>query len=219
MNFEGKDWGGDLSKVHDILFFTGNKQATLVEAGGLTEPVIEVKTDQKGQYLVGFTNQSTFIELKADEFEDYVLSEGLESIVEQRKELGESDKPGRELYRRCAKTLVQLGEGADSEAFGHDFQLPLELIALNNPYKADTALQSFQLTFQDKPLANAQVLVWHKDGENVNRRVRRTDENGKIEFPLTASGKWMVSTVHMERIEDNPEADWQSYWGSYTFGY
>jgi len=76
MNFEGKNWGGDLSKVYDILFFTDNKQATLVEAGGLTEPVIELQTDQEGQYLLGFTNQSTFIELKADEFEDYVLSDG-----------------------------------------------------------------------------------------------------------------------------------------------
>jgi uncharacterized GH25 family protein len=219
MNFEGDTWGGNLSRVHDIVYFHGDKQAKLVDEGGLIEPVIQFKTDQTGQYLLGFTNQSTFIELKGAEFEDYVLSEGLDSVVEQREKLGESEKPGRELYRRCAKTLIQVGDGAGSEAYGQKFQFPLELTALNNPYEADTALQSFRLTFEGRPLVNAQVLVWHKNGESVNRRVRRTDQDGQIQFPLTPSGKWMVSTVHMKRIEDNPEADWQSYWGSYTFGF
>lgn len=219
MNFEGDAWGGTLSKVFEIVCFHGDQKETLVEAGGLKKPVIDLKADEPGQYLLGFTNQSTFIELKPDEFEKYVLSEGLQSIVEQRKELGESDKPGKELYRRCAKTLLQFGDAEGSEAYGQEFQFPLELTALSNPYSSQTQLQTFRLTFQNEPLVNAQVVIWHKDGDRVNRRELRSDKHGKVEFPLTQSGKWMVSTVHMERIDDNADADWQSYWGSYTFGY
>ncbi len=219
MDFEGKAWGGKLAQVHDLHYFHGDKKSTLAKAGTLKRPVIELKADEPGQYLVGFTNDSTFIELKAEEFHKYVLSEGLETIVEQRKKLGEEEEPGRELYRRCAKTLIQNGSDAGAQAYGKTFELPLELTALKNPYAKDTELQSFQLTFENQPLVNAQVVIWHKDGDKVNRRERRTDERGQVEFPLRQTGKWMVSTVHMVRLEDNPKADWQSYWGSYTFGF
>ena len=43
--------------------------------------------------------------------------------------------------------------------------------------------------------------------------------NGEIVFRVTTKGKWMISTVKMERLIDNPVADWQSYWGSLTWGY
>jgi hypothetical protein len=29
----------------------------------------------------------------------------------------------------------------------------------------------------------------------------------------------MISTVKMERLENDPRANWQSYWGSCTWGY
>ncbi|HEU4860381.1 MAG TPA: hypothetical protein VFT15_11110 [Chitinophagaceae bacterium] len=47
----------------------------------------------------------------------------------------------------------------------------------------------------------------------------RTDSNGEIFFPVNTRGKWMISTVKMERLADNPVCDWQSYWGSLTWGY
>jgi uncharacterized GH25 family protein len=47
----------------------------------------------------------------------------------------------------------------------------------------------------------------------------RTDSKGEIVFPVSTNGKWMISTVKMERLLDNPICDWQSYWGSLTWGY
>lgn len=220
MNFEGKAWGGDLGKILELAVYHDGERRDLLEASSLEKPVIDLTAEESGQYLVGFTNESAFIELKADDFKKYVLSEGLESIVEQRKKLGESDEPGKEFYRRCAKTLVQRGDDNSSKTYQQRFGFPLELTALTNPYDAEaTPLQTFQLTYQETPLQNAQVVVWNKDGERVNRREPRTDKDGKISFPLKRAGKWMVSTVHMVRIEGESEADWQSYWGSFTFGF
>jgi uncharacterized GH25 family protein len=47
----------------------------------------------------------------------------------------------------------------------------------------------------------------------------KTNSQGEIAFPVNTSGKWMISMVKMERLFDNPVADWQSYWGSLTWGY
>ena len=51
-----------------------------------------------------------------------------------------------------------------------------------------------------------------------------SNANGEIKFPVTGSGKWMVSVVKMERLEKETQAHpiaigWQSYWGSLTWGY
>lgn len=46
----------------------------------------------------------------------------------------------------------------------------------------------------------------------------RTDTYGVFTTEVDAIGKWMVSAVHMVPSEDI-KADWQSYWGSFTFGF
>jgi len=219
MDLKGKPWKGDLSNIIELAQFHGSNRTSLIEAGYPESPEFMVEVDELGQYLVGFTNKSSFIELDAEAFEKYVLSEGLESIVEQRKTLGESDQVGRELYRRCAKTLLQADGTKEGKAYSQEFGFPLELTPLTNPYAEDTPLQSFRLTYLDTPLKDAQMVVWHEEGGRVNRRALRTDENGTITFPLTQEGNWMVSVVHMVRATESDKADWQSYWGSFTFGY
>lgn len=219
MDLKGKPWKGDLSNIIELALFHGSDRVSLIEAGYPESPEFSVKVDETGQYLVGFTNKSSFIELDAEDFEKYVLSEGLESVVEQRKTLGESDQAGRELYRRCAKALLQADGTKKGEAYSQKFGFPLELTPLTDPYAEDTALQSFELSYLDKPLEGAQIVVWHEEEGRVNRRALRTDEKGTITFPLTRQGNWMVSVVHMVRAEESKKADWQSYWGSFTFGY
>ena len=46
---------------------------------------------------------------------------------------------------------------------------------------------------------------------------QRSDAQGRIRFQLRA-GQSMVSLVQMVPMTDTKEADWQSYWGSLTFG-
>lgn len=43
--------------------------------------------------------------------------------------------------------------------------------------------------------------------------------NGEISFKAEPFGKWMISTVKMVRLQDDAKAQWQSYWGSVTWGY
>lgn len=77
----------------------------------LTEP---------GSHVAWYRGKPVPITLEAAKFESYLKEEGLDRVVEARKARGEVDKPGREIYSRCAKTIVQVveasGAGAKPEA-------------------------------------------------------------------------------------------------------
>ena len=48
---------------------------------------------------------------------------------------------------------------------------------------------------------------------------KRSNINGEVKFAIENQGRWMISTVRMIPITDNSKADYQSFWGSYTFGF
>ena len=98
--------------------------------------------------------------------------------------------------------------------------LPIDIIPEENPYSLrDGEKLKVRIFFEKKPLANTLVRVWHRNNDQTVKRELRTDEKGEIEFPVFVYGRWMVSTVKMLRLHDDPKADWQSYWGSLTWGY
>ena len=76
----------------------------------------------------------TAVTLDADKFEKYLGEEGLERIIGMRRERGEGDKPGREVFSRSAKTLVIAGDGG-AQGFDRVLGLTLELVLLKDPRK------------------------------------------------------------------------------------
>lgn len=219
MNFEGGLWKGDLKNITRMPVVSGTSKDSLLPKLGLQQAIVRWQPPAPGQYLLGLINKSSFIELEAEKFESYVVSEGLERIVEERERLGESEKAGRELYKRCAKVLVQQGDNPHDSTFAESFGFPVEFLALNDPYDNDNQQLSFKLVSQGKPLAGAKVMIWHKNEEDLKRSELRTDEQGTVTFALRPEGVWLVSAVHMERATESDRADWQSYWASYGFGY
>ena len=62
------------------------------------------------------------------------------------------------------------------------------------------------------------IVTWNKTANTKTRQQKlRTDANGQMTFTLDQRGQWMVSTVHMIPVENNPEGDYQSFWGNLTF--
>ena len=68
-------------------------------------------------------------------------------------------------------------------------------------------------------LRNTKVKVWHKLDDKTSEEEYTTDNEGELKFFLSPQGEWMVSCVKMVRLEGDPKAEWQSYWGSLTWGY
>jgi uncharacterized GH25 family protein len=172
-----------------------------------------------GNHLIALNNTSKFIQLDALKFNDYLRSEGLDNVLALREQKGDTLKAGRERYQRCVKTLVQVG-GKSDVTYGINTGMPLEIIPATNPYTVgSTALITFKLLFDNTPLSGALVLAWHMENGKTTHTKRRSNSQGEVDFPITKTGKWMISTVHMTPHKNASESDWQSYWGSYTFGY
>jgi uncharacterized GH25 family protein len=78
---------------------------------------------------------------------------------------------------------------------------------------------TLKIFFMKKPLQNTDVKVWHRLAGSTLLQCLRTDKRGELRIKVNTMGKWMVSTVRMNPLQSNAKADWQSYWGSLTWGY
>jgi uncharacterized GH25 family protein len=170
-----------------------------------------------GVYVVAFRNTRRSIEIEAAKFETYLKDEGLERISKIRAERKDTDKPGMEVYSRCAKALFYVGDGAKD---GHDrvVGMRLEIVPETNPYVvAAGAALSFRVLFEDKPLADALVVARnHADPKRVV--TARTDAEGRVKLTLAREGEWMVKCVHMVAADKAETGmDWESLWASVSF--
>ncbi len=180
------------------------------------DPAGTITASQPGLHVIGYHNHPTQIELEAGEFEDYLKHEGLEAVIAERKRLGESTRPGREAYARCAKALVTV-KGAPPAGFDRPFGLPLEIIPLADPFTLKRGGElPVRLLFQQKPLGGLKVTATRRNAPEKSVSAR-TDGEGVARLPLDEPGLWLISAVHMTRAEPDPDADWRSLWASLTF--
>ena len=154
--------------------------------------------------------------LPAEQFTGYLREEGLGEIERRREALGESEMPGREVYSRCAKSVILLAGGsADPSEVDHDTGLPLEIILKAIDAESDTPRVRALIEFNDAPIAGIRVVAVSKsDPEHLIEL--KSDPDGMIRFDA-APGDWMITTLHIERATDIETAEWESYWASSTF--
>jgi uncharacterized GH25 family protein len=219
-NFEGENWKGNNERIKSLQIYYGGVDDDLspfvTEAAGDS---IEYSMIDEGTNMIAFNSNNSFIDLEPSKFEEYLEEDGLTNALEYRKRNNERGCRGREFYQRCAKTLIQIGDIKD-KTFSFATDLVIDIIPYSNPYELNNKeLFRAKIFYKRSPLPNALIKVWHRINEKTEKKELRTDSNGEIAFPVTIKGKWMVSTVKMERLIDNPIADWQSYWGSLTWGY
>ncbi|MFQ5494108.1 MAG: DUF4198 domain-containing protein [Phycisphaerae bacterium] len=172
------------------------------------------KTD--GWHTLVYRSHRTFNEMEPKRFEAYLREEGLEAILPRRARLGEADKPGREVFSRCAKSLVLVGSD-DGKAYDRTIGLPLEITLGTNPARLGRAenLRAHVL-INGRPLEGARVVaVSRRDPGTLYEST--TDQAGQVRFSLPYGGCWMLTTIHMTRAPKGIGADWESLWASLTF--
>lgn len=188
------------------------------------EPVALAEAQRPGPAWLVYRSKPFSLTLPARRFEDYLVQEGLEAIVAERRRRGETAAPGRERYSRCAKSLLLVlgGDGgADagierSAWLRRPVGLTLEIIPRTDPRRlAGGGPFALQLLLEGRPLAGARVEALPKGGGKTLQA--RTDAQGRATFVLPAGGVWLLNTVQMQRAPAGGEADWQSVWSSLTF--
>lgn len=172
-----------------------------------------------GNHLFTSERNWSFVKLESAKFDEYLREDGMEYIIAERAKLGESQKEGRERYSRFIKTLLQVGEKRD-DIHKTDTRLRLDITPLENPYtkKVGDTLR-FKIHFDGKPLAGKTAFADNRDGDLISKQKLLTDSAGRATVKLDRKGVWLVRIVFMQRCKKEcGEAEWESFWGAFSFG-
>lgn len=220
----GQDFKGDAFPYIPSRFAAFRRHDRLGEADveGVTGdlPALNLKPRAEGLSIFTYVSAGERIRFRDwEKFEVYLDYEGLDTIPARHDARGLPPDDISEIYTRCAKTLVAVGDASDDtdRATG----MRLELVAGENPLTLTPGAEmSFTLLWQGKPLADTQVALFQKgqDGNAGTRTLARTDDSGHASFTIPASGAYMAASVHMIEAPADRAADWESYWASLTFG-
>lgn len=169
--------------------------------------------------------------LQAEKFESYLKEEHLHNAIQDRADRNESDAPGRELYARCAKSILNPSdEQLHANEIDREVGLPLEIMIESIEPSHDletiqTSTQSQQkitaiIKFEGQPINDLRVVAASaKNPENLIEL--STDQQGRVSFQADTESQWMITTLHIERLPQEQSsklnADWISYWSSITF--
>lgn len=219
-NFEGENWKGNNEKIQSLKLYFDDVSDDLSKyfSKGKGDSV-ELTILDEGTNLFAFNSTNFYIETEAARFNEYLEENGLINAIENRKLNNETGSNSREFFQHCSKTLIQVGNKKD-KTFSVSTGLPVDIIPLSNPYSLkDTDSLSVKILFRDRPLANTLIRIWRRLDDKSIKSELTTNDNGEIKFPVSTSGNWMISTVKMERLQNDPNAQWQSYWASLTWGY
>ena len=219
-DFTGEIWAKRIQRTLKLTDYSAKNQKDLTALAIKNDSSdIILNFDESETHILTMESKNSFIALDAKKFNDYLKDDGIENIYQLRQKTGKLDKPSKELYRRCAKTLIQVGNNT-GKTFKKNTGMPLEIIPLKNPYTLKVGdKMTVQILFNGKPLANNLIVTWDKTPTTKTRQQKyKTDKKGFLTFMLDQKGQWMVSLVHMIALENNSEADYQSYWGNLTFG-
>jgi uncharacterized GH25 family protein len=199
--------------------FSAGKTQDLLAAGREGQmPVTQLSFGPAGNYLLAMERKAQPITLDAKKFTAYLAEEGLEAIIAERERLGERNAEGRERYSRYLKLALQVGDRHDGEC-QRVVGLRLEIAPQFNPYrlKIGDTLKA-QILFEGRPLAGAKVGANSKDHDDIKEHDAMTDKDGMVSFVIDRPGQWLIRLVHMRRCRDCADADWESFWGAYSFG-
>jgi uncharacterized GH25 family protein len=177
--------------------------------------------DAGEQMLVFQSNHATSV-LPSIRFNDYLKAEGLTPAIQQRARTGKTDAPGREIYSRCAKALIEIGPHTDvlKQRMLTPVGLPLEVVPLKDPYALGAADRlPVQVLYEGRPLPGALVMLTNLefDGHPVEQNL--TDKSGETSFFMPKVGSWLVNVLWTQPIQGNPDADFDTTFSSLTFAY
>ncbi|MEO8520005.1 MAG: DUF4198 domain-containing protein [Acidobacteriota bacterium] len=182
----------------------------LADPAGLIRPVDD------GLLVIGYQSKPNPVVLPPAKFNQYLSEEGLDAVARLRAKRGDTEKEARELFVRCAKSLMLVGAPAATQR-DRTLGLPLELTSEQNPYlMAAGGELAFTLVYQNQPLPGALVVAVSQRHPSA-RISARTDKSGRVRLRLGEAGPWLIKGVHMIPAPAGSDAEWASFWASLTF--
>jgi hypothetical protein len=179
------------------------------------DPAGVLRVAMPGVLVIGYSSKPSSVELPAEKFNEYLKEEGLDQVAALRARRNEANAGEREIFSRCAKSLVLSGPPAPKGDRSLGFTL--ELVVERHPYELRAGGElPVRLTYENRPLAGALVVAFNRTNPSEKLKAR-TDREGRVRLGLSRSGLWLVKAVHMVPAPSGTNAEWASYWASLTF--
>jgi len=216
----GQDFLGDplprqTSLINQFIVEDNEGRKPLVGRDG-GDPAGFLRVPAPGLLVIGYYSNPSSVELPAEKFNQYVKEEGLDAVAALRARRNETGAKAREIFARCAKSLVLSGSPSDAQA-DRRLGFTLELVAERNPYTLRAGQDlPVRLTYENRPLAGALVVAMNRLNPAA-KLAARTDSDGRVRFRLQPGGMWMIKAVHMIPAPAGANAEWASFWASLTF--
>ena len=179
--------------------------------------------DKPGTYVLAF--QSTYAEsnLPFIRYNDYIKVEGLTPAIAYRERTKTTETPGREIYSRRAKSLIQVGspQGQGAQPWvTKPVGLSLEIVPDKNPYTLPPNEElPVHVLYDGKPLAGALVKLTNLEFDVRPVAMHLSDAQGRASFMFPRTGTWLINVIWTKPISGNPKADFDTTFSSLTFGY
>jgi len=201
--------------INQFVVDDGAGRTPLVGRDG-ADPAGFLRASAPGLLVIGYQSHPSAVELAPEKFNQYLKEEGLDAVAALRARRNETGATAREIFSRCAKSLVLSGSANGTQG-DRSLGFTLELVAERNPYaiRAGEDLP-VRLTYENRPLEGALVVAMNRLNP-AEKLSARTDRDGRVRFRLRPGGMWLVKAVHMVPAPGSATAEWASFWASLTF--
>lgn len=176
-----------------------------------------------GTYVIGVSTRPRIITMAAKDFAAYLKHDGVLDTLEAFARDNRLENV-RERYSKHVRAIVQVGDVRTAD-YATLLGYPVEIVPTQNPYDLRFGKElSFQVLHRGKPLANQLVYASYEgfhahdeSGEHITSYTLRTDADGRAKLLLSNKALWYLSLIHMQRLVDDKDADYESNWATLTF--
>ena len=191
---------------------------------GAEEKLTEFKPAERSlRFEQSFTREgvaTVWLQLAAKDIEltDEDVAHYLEEIrasadVEQAWAAQKGKEKWKELYTKCAKTFVSIGNSTADESWQEPVGLTLEIIPLQNPTTIRAgATAKFKLLRNGEPLPNATVILHNAQPKPI---YARTNVEGIATFEFANPGLAMLTSSQLRPPQQGKP--WESEFTTITF--
>lgn len=215
-----ENWGDRLDRLVMLQSISpAGKSTNLLPTARLAKS-LTLNLKEQGSHMLIMQSTSLVNVLPAERFNEYAKEEGLSGIIAHRLQTSTTNKPGRELYSRRAKTIVQIGapNARSSQAVTKSTGLSLEIIPERHPYLlARGEKLPLLVTFRGRALPGALVKLTNLDADARPIAVQRTNAEGRAAFSVPTKGKWLLNVVWSTPVAGQ-DSLYLTIFSSLTFG-
>ncbi len=175
-----------------------------------------------GTYVMALETNHASSVLPAIRFNDYLKFEGLTPALKLRAQAKTSDSPGREVYSRRAKALVQVGPpmAKGQPQVTRPLGMTLEIVPEKNPYTLGLKEPlPVRILYRGRPLPGALVMLTNLEFDGHPLETKVSDASGRAIFQAPHVGSWLINVLWTEPVKGIPGADFDTTFSSLTFAY